>query len=629
MFLQVKQMPATLIRLRRTVPLFQRNLLLVGLLWAFAFPLQARPHAPRDTSLWHVSQLRIKGTRTLSNHDLRSVLRLTPSFLRQPIFSKRGLRADSALLVQAYRSYGFLKSSVTVDPLKTDSAHKKIHITFRIREGPRTKIAGVHLQSPDSSFIRPVLKKLSVKPGSPLMAVRIQQDVQYIEQWLGDGGYLQPRVGYELAMSDDSLSADVRYVVSIGPQIHVQSIAIDNPPSIRKAFIAHQLTFKKGKVLSLPKIRTSTNNLYATDLFRLAMISYDSLGTDSSGRPDSSYRIVRIKTIPKEFFSIDGGVGFNSSELALGKLTTAYSNFFRLGVHGSLTGYASYIQQRAEIGLAVPWVFLLPFDFDTRLSYTHRDDPKLKFAGTFGELRTNLAAHWSTFSNLIVTHRLQSNNVTRSTVPDSLGNQFLNSIGLAFSLDRRNDVFNPSNGFYFLTSTEWSGIFGGDRFVKQEVDLRGYGGIFRSRVASMALRAGIAVPYGTPAIIPVQERFFLGGYSVMRGFGEKELGPADSSGHPTGGTLYLALNVLELRYPIYKWVWGTIFFDAGNLWDVESTDFGLFWSQLASLTLHYNAGLGFQVQTPVLVVGVEAGFKLDQLNTKTPYAVHVNIGQAF
>ena len=598
-------------------------------LFLFAFPLHARTQAMRDTSLWHASQLRIHGTKTVSNRDLRSVLRLNPSLFHKPIFSRRGLRTDSTTLVQVYQSFGFLKATVTLDPLIVNNRRKTIRIAFRINEGPRTRISSVVFQSNDSLLTQPILKKLLVKPGAPLMAILMQQDVQNIERWLGDRGFLQPRTGYAIEPKDDSLFATIRYIVRIGPQIHVQSIVIDNPPSVRKTFISHQLTFKKGKVLTLPAIRMSTNNLYATDLFRLALISYDSIGVDSAGLLDSAWRIVRVKTQPREFFSMNVGAGYKTYEMAIGNLSTSYSNFFGLGIRGSLAGYASFIQQRAEIGFAVPWVLLLPLDFDTRAAYGHQREDLLNFERTFAELQTSLAIRWSHASNLVATHRLQTNNITRSSAPDSLGRSSLNSIGLTWSLDRRNDAFNPSKGYSILTSTEWSGLFGSERFVKQEADLRGYVGIFGTWVASGAVRAGIAVPYGSSGGVPLQERFFLGGFSVMRGFGEKELGPADTAGHPTGGNLYLAVNVLELRYPIYKWFFGALFFDAGNLWDVFGRSIADYSSTFTFNSLPMNAGLGFQMQTPVIIVGAEAGFKLNPLHGQSPYALHLMIGQAF
>src|SRR5213082_1883940 len=50
--------------------------------------------------------------------------------------------------------------------------------------------------------------------------------------------------------------------------------------------------------------------------------------------------------------------------------------------------------------------------------------------------------------------------------------------------------------------------------------------------------------------IPIDERFFNGGATTVRSFGERDLGPHDNHGHPVGGEFFTVFNV-EYTFPIF------------------------------------------------------------------------------
>jgi outer membrane protein insertion porin family len=79
------------------------------------------------------------------------------------------------------------------------------------------------------------------------------------------------------------------------------------------------------------------------------------------------------------------------------------------------------------------------------------------------------------------------------------------------------------------------------------------------------------VTSGNPTLIPLPERFFMGGGNSHRGFGLNQAGPRDpTTGFPIGG-LALFLNNFELRFPppTLPWVQDNlsfaVFHDMGNV----------------------------------------------------------------
>jgi outer membrane protein insertion porin family len=75
----------------------------------------------------------------------------------------------------------------------------------------------------------------------------------------------------------------------------------------------------------------------------------------------------------------------------------------------------------------------------------------------------------------------------------------------------------------------------------------------------------------------------------VRSVSESGLGPRDFFGSAAGGELMLVLNQ-EARVPLYRWVRGVAFIDAGNVFR-ERGEFG-FGSLLGAL------GVGLRVTTP-------------------------------
>ena len=94
------------------------------------------------------------------------------------------------------------------------------------------------------------------------------------------------------------------------------------------------------------------------------------------------------------------------------------------------------------------------------------------------------------------------------------------------------------------------------------------------------------------------QRFFAGGSRTVRGVGENSLGPRDFFGDPTGGQSMLILNE-EARVPVYKWLGGVGFIDAGNVYptirDLKLND------------LVGAVGFGLRLNTPFALLRADYG----------------------
>jgi outer membrane protein assembly factor BamA len=114
-------------------------------------------------------------------------------------------------------------------------------------------------------------------------------------------------------------------------------------------------------------------------------------------------------------------------------------------------------------------------------------------------------------------------------------------------------------------------------------------------VLASAGRFGVVAPLGGQELIP-SERFFAGGQGTVRGVAEDSLGERDFFGDPRGGKAMVVLNQ-EVRVPIYRWLRGVGFADAGNVFaNVGDLRLG---------ELVGSLGVGLRLTTPFALLRVD------------------------
>jgi outer membrane protein insertion porin family len=139
--------------------------------------------------------------------------------------------------------------------------------------------------------------------------------------------------------------------------------------------------------------------------------------------------------------------------------------------------------------------------------------------------------------------------------------------------------------------------------------------------------------------LPINQRFFAGGATTLRGFRFEEAGPhgvlepRNSNELPTlvpiGGDA-LVISNFEFRYPLSRRWFLVPFYDWGNVSRrVSDINFG---------GMTHSVGIGLRVNTPIGPIGVDYGYLIDPQSFVTasgailrqPHsAFHIRVGQTF
>ena len=252
------------------------------------------------------------------------------------------------------------------------------------------------------------------------------------------------------------------------------------------------------------------------------------------------------------------------------------------------------------------------FEFDIDrigLETLFQETPSNKFSHSFGH---------SIFHETL-------DNVSNDAILGDLdsGSNVLSLLFGRFTYDLRDNPLNPHAGLasffdvnlanellgsdadYLLTSFRQVGIL---PLASTKFDLAN-----NFRVAS-------AWGYSETDVIPISQRFYLGGRTSVRGFRENSLGPKGTNGSVIGGDLLLANN-LELRYETFTNLLTHVFLDTGTVYLKEkNVDFS---------QLRWGTGVGFRYLSPIGPVGFDLAHALDQKPGEPSFRLHFNIGSTF
>jgi outer membrane translocation and assembly module TamA len=194
-----------------------------------------------------------------------------------------------------------------------------------------------------------------------------------------------------------------------------------------------------------------------------------------------------------------------------------------------------------------------------------------------------------------------------------------------FGLSRDTTVnpSDPTGGGKLNISGECALDFLGSNleFYRTITEVRRYQSITKDVVFSGRLKFGIIQPIQTTTQIPIQRRFFSGGYNSVRGYRLDYLGPRTASGDPLGGDALIEGN-LQTRVPVYKKLRAVGFMDFGNVYfNASDIDLG---------QLKYAAGFGFNYVTPIGPVGLYFAWPLNPIDpSEDTFRVHFTIGPSF
>jgi outer membrane protein assembly factor BamA len=313
-------------------------------------------------------------------------------------------------------------------------------------------------------------------------------------------------------------------------------------------------------------------------------------------------------------------LGYGTFEGAFVGAMFTERNLLGTGRPLSFTAEVSMIAYRGEILYVDKWFLETKNQLRLKLSAetTDYDSYAVFEAGVLAEVSRNLTDHWRVAA-FFLPRKVEIDNSTIE--PEFLGltDYFVSSVGISSTLDFRDSILNPRNGWVFNTTFDVASSSLGSEVEYIRATYRfSYYRSFGSVLVAVGARAGVISPPGDEPL-PIDEGFFTGGSRSVRSFADRELGPKQRGGDPIGGQMLAVYNA-EVVFPLIGGLEGAVFVDAGSIGREVSDGFG---------ELRYGIGGGLRYALPIGPLRLDYGVNPDPKKYEASGAFHFSFGFAF
>jgi len=431
----------------------------------------------------------------------------------------------------------------------------------------------------------------------------------------------------------------------------------------------------EGELYSPELSGKTSRRLTSLGTYKFVNIQYDeidSIATDSVGYLTANIYLspMNKRAIRAELQAVTKSNNFAGPHLAV---TYTNRNLFKGGEILNVTakgGYEWQLSKQNDIGnsstvLGLETALISPrmlFPFiNIRSNWFDYSIPKTKLG--FGFEYLNRSQLFSLFSvtgnfgyvwkaNRFITHELNPLSVnysnlsnTTKTFDDILGeNPFLKSsfdqqfiAGLTYSFTYNGMIDElETHQFYLNSNLEVAGnlldllssgatprkFLGMEfaQFSRIDADFRYHFNFAPQQTIAARLYGGIGIPYGNSEVMPFSRQFYSGGPYSVRAFQIRGLGPGSYDPEGDGvpyydrmGNLRLEANV-EYRFPVYQFLKGAVFVDAGNVWNTEDNYVELDEKPTEQQTLLLEKGVFGKDFISELGIGTGIGLRIDIQN---------------
>lgn len=542
----------------------------------------------------------------------------------------------------------------------------KLVVVYDVVENP--VIANIVITGNKAVKTETLRELVRAKPGEVLNTQLLDQDVQRLQRYYVDRGYL--------AFVSDAIGIDPKTGVLTIPIVEtvVESIQITGNKKTKPWVITREMKTKPGEPFNRQVAQRDLSRVYNTGLF-------DDIGpvrTEAGSELGKVNLVVPVQE--RRTGQVAVGFGYSTRQRLVGRLELTESNFRGRGQGVNFLWEVGGIASRNsfEIGFSEPWIdrnnTSLAVNLFDRVLYRFtrvlsanatggQDDdpyyerrrggsatisrPVAETTRVYGTLRTesiranNLSINYNNLNSELI------NNIRGSLVQDGS----VTSLTTRSATNTRDNDQDPATGIFFSPSFE----FGSSRFnyekprlnpdyvsdtetpgvprilvdkrseqggfAKYNIDVRRYMSLSGPRKPGnitepkrvLATRVLLGLAAGK---IGFSEQYFLGGAETLRGFSDDRF---------WGNRLFLASTELRVPFDSKGTIQGVLFADVGDAWGASPAnqedikDF----EQHSGFQANVAAGVGIRLRTPIGPVRLDYGFSREGGRT------HFSIGQAF
>ncbi len=557
-------------------------------------------------------------------------------------FLRRRARDDVATAEKILRSYGWFQPTIAVEvvsleaPAADDPAAPaagetaapaqereaaslpKARAVVAIDAGPRFTLVR-HGFIPLGEVNGPPLGLDAAALGSPVGGPAVAADILAAESAavtkLRNEGrpYVEARGRDAVAdLERDEIEVDTS--LAPGPYYVFGAPSFEGLEDVDEAYLRTYQTWEPGEPYDARKLRDFQQALVETQLFDAVSAS----APETPPEGDAAPVIVRAEEGPRR--TVTAGARYDTDAGPAVRGSYEHRNLFGANETFRAEALAGLEEQNVELRYKEPQYLRPGQDFVAGFGVSHTDDD------AFEEYAVKLTAGLE--RELSETWRVGAGGLLQASLIDDGTTEkrfLLAGLPTFADYDGSDDPLNPSEGARLNVGfTPFTGYADeGPRPLFMRLDGRGsvYQALDSEDRHILAARARLgSIVAADDEGVPASQRLYSGGGGSVRGYGERDIGPLDADGDPTGGLSVAEIGV-ELRSVVWGPVGAAVFAEAGTVSDAQWPDF--------DQGVQFAAGAGVRYLSPVGPIRLDVGVPLNPRDRDDAFQIYISIGQAY
>ena len=516
------------------------------------------------------------------------------------VFSKESIEKD----VKAIYELGYFKDV----RVKLESFREGYKVVFVVVENLAVKEINI---TGNTVVSKEEMREVMILQEGQIFSQKIlKNDLTRISQLYKDRGYLL------INIKDINFDEEGKLWINIS-EGRLEKIVIEGNDKTKEKVITREINIKPGDLFDFEKVKKSLQKIYNLGYFEDVTMKLE---------PGSEEDVVVlvIKVIEKNTGKFGIGAGYNSEEGLMGFASIEEMNLFgggqKVGAKLELGGRTTY-----KVSFLEPWLANTPtsLGFDVYDTTTNQEDKEgEEVIAEYDEIKLGgrliFGRKISDSINLgleLKTERVNYDLIS-GALPEDTNEGLTNSLMPTFTYDTRDNVFDPTSGWYSSLSIEKAGGFlrGDYNFTKYNLTLRTYlsTDFFKDifNIGSLKkitdnLSKGVlafrAMGGMADTDLPSFAEYQVGGMDTVRGYDLGEF----------SGDKSLVFNA-EYRFPLAENFQAVLFVDWGQAWDIEES--------IAIADLKFGRGVGVRFDTPIGPIRLDYGINEEGIG-KTYFSI--------
>jgi outer membrane protein insertion porin family len=534
----------------------------------------------------YIKDIRFEGNRAFTNRKLKKAMETSEKWFLSWItgagtYKEDVLKNDANLIAELYFNNGYANVKVGEPRVELAADRKGLIVTIGITEGDQFRTGSIGYKGDLLESEGELAKKVKLKTGEIFDRSLLRADVFTLTDVYADKGYAFANVAPLSKMNNEKKTIDITYEFEKGEKVYIDRINIAGNTKSRDKVVRRELKLAEGDLYGATPLKKSKQGLMNTGFFEEANIS------TVRGSADNKLNMnVDVKEKSTGQFSI--GAGYSSLDGVLGQGSVQQSNYLGLGLKANASVSFGTKTQFYNLGLTDPYFMDTKWTVGADLYRTQRDYIDYTRRATGGDIKAGYTLSDTLSTLWLYKYEVKKIfdesqalliNVQKNLIPAPETDATTSSITASITRNTTDYHLDPTRGMINNLSLEFAGLGGTNRFIRYMGDTRVFYPAFWGTVFSLNASLGYIQSLGR--VVPIDEKFYLGGINTIRGYAGRTVCPVVSNtsfiqningvgGFYTtnafiGGDTEAYVN-MEYVFPILKdaGLKGVLFLDAGN-----------------------------------------------------------------